>query len=821
MRTSGAANATNAATSSSASSSSTSSISSRQPPPPLYLAEGLFAVIKPLTWSSNDVVSYIRGILIRDAKERGVTDNSDDHDDNNTPRKKKKKWTGRRKNQLMKVGHGGTLDPLASGVLVVGIGKGTTMLQGYLQGDKHYVASVQLGYETTTLDCEGSIVKTASYEHIHDIESMEKTIKTKFTGTIQQVPPLYSAIRVGGQRLYDIARPSSSSSSSSTGVATIKAEDVVIPTREVEIYNIHVSSTLNNDVLCSGMVDGPKYRELASIREEEAAVAAATAAAAEADTTAAVDRNNDNNNHLNEDEKKGGEGREGTGNKKRKRGARGTNKDNNSSSNNNHKNLFDEVTIPAIQPSNDCNSATPTTSTTTLTMPQFALSVECGGGTYIRSLVRDIGYELNTVATMTGLVRTKQGPFVLSDALIKEEWTADAIYNAILKREEVHDTAETTTSSTAASSSSTTIMANGGNDETTVLDIRGGGVEFGNDEKPPFDASAPLPLSGTIDRFYPIGIPGKPWTDVERAQWRTNMKVQRCYKNDVLDVLNNKLDTTTWKMVKYGELSYNPERYPLFVIQSLHWQADKPCMLITGGVHGYETSGVHGALLFLQSTTAKEDDVNLVMAPCVSPWSYEHIQRWNINCKDVNRSFKEGSETEESSALLSYLRTLKDVQKWTCHIDLHETTDTDETEFRRAKAAEAGLMYEPGSIPDGFYLAGVTENGQLDFQEAIITSVRSVTHIAPPDDKGNIISVPIVKEGIILIPAKSLGLCSSAVDATYSTTTEVYPDSTRATDEICNRAQVAAIVGALDYVISNPHYDKGRNNIDRTADDSQ
>ena len=807
MRTVAAASAANAATSSSASSSSTSSISSQQPPPPLYLAEGLFAVIKPLTWSSNDVVSYIRGILIRDAKERGVTDNSDDHDDNNTPRKKKKKWTGRRKNQLMKVGHGGTLDPLASGVLVVGIGKGTTMLQGYLRGDKHYVASVQLGYETTTLDCEGSIVKTASYEHIHDIESMEKTIKTKFTGTIQQVPPLYSAIRVGGQRLYDIARPSSSSSSSSTGVATIKAEDVVIPTREVEIYNIHVSSTLNNDVLCSGIVDGPKYRELASIREEEAAVAAATAAAAEADTTAAVERNNDNNNNINEDEKKGGEGREGTGNKKRKRGARGTNKDSSSSNNNNHKNLFDEVTIPAIQPSKDCNSATPTTSTTTLTMPQFALSVECGGGTYIRSLVRDIGYELNTVATMTGLVRTKQGPFVLSDALIKEEWTADAIYNAILKREEVHDTAETTTSSTAASSSSTTIMANGGNDETTVLDIRGGGVEFGNDEKPPFDASAPLPLSGTIDRFYPIGIPGKPWTDVERAQWRTNMKVQRCYKNDVLDVLNNKLDTTTWKMVKYGELSYNPERYPLFVIQSLHWQADKPCMLITGGVHGYETSGVHGALLFLQSNKAKEymKDINLVMAPCVSPWSYEHIQRWNINCKDVNRSFKEGSETEESSALLSYLRTLKDVQKWTCHIDLHETTDTDETEFRRAKAAEAGLMYEPGSIPDGFYLAGVTENGQLDFQEAIITSVRSVTHIAPPDDKGNIISVPIVKEGIILIPAKSLGLCSSAVDATYSTTTEVYPDSTRATDEICNRAQVAAIVGALDYVISNPH----------------
>jgi tRNA pseudouridine(55) synthase len=749
----------------------------------LYLAEGLFAVIKPLTWSSNDVVSYIRGILIRDAKERGVTD--DDHDDNNTPRKKKKKWTGRRKNQLMKVGHGGTLDPLASGVLVIGIGKGTTMLQTYLQGDKHYVASVQLGYETTTLDCEGSIVKTAPYEHILDIQGMENTITSKFTGTIQQVPPLYSAIRVGGQRLYDIARPSSSSSSS-TGVAATKAEDVVITTREVEIYNIHVSNTLHNDVLYSGMVDGVRYRELASIMKEKAA-------------TAAVDvSNNNNDSDIDSKEEQGGGGGkgEGTGNKKRKRGA-GTNKDS-SSSNNNHKNLFNEVTIPAILPSsNDSNFATPTTTAataTTLTMPQFALSVECGGGTYIRSLVRDIGYELGTVATMTGLVRTKQGPFVLSDALIKEEWTADAIYNAIRKRKEVDDTAETTTTSSTA----TTIIGNGGNDDTTVLDIRGGGVEFWKDQEPP--------LSGT-NRFYPIGTPGQPWTDVERAQWKANMIVQRNYKNDVLDVLDSKIDKTLWKIVKYGELSYDPNRYPLFVVQSQQWQVDKPCMLITGGVHGYETSGVHGALLFLQSTTAKEymKYVNLVVVPCVSPWSYEHIQRWNINCKDVNRSFKEGSETEESSALLSYLRTMNDVQRWTCHIDLHETTDSDETEFRRAKAAEVGLLYEPGGIPDGFYLAGDTENSQLDFQEAIITSVRSVTHIAPPDDMGNIIGVPVIKEGVILIPAKSLGLCSSAVDATYSTTTEVYPDSTRATDEICNRAQVAAIVGALDYVLLNPH----------------
>jgi len=91
----------------------------------------------------------------------------------------------------------------------------------------------------------------------------------------------------------------------------------------------------------------------------------------------------------------------------------------------------------------------------------------------------------------------------------------------------------------------------------------------------------------------------------------------------------------------------------------------------------------------------------------------------------------------------------------------------------------------------------------LNFQEAIIASVRGVTHIAPSDNEGNIIGVQVVKDGVILIPAKTLGLCCSAVGAMYSTTTEVYPDSPRATGEICNQAQVAAIVGALDYVLSS------------------
>jgi hypothetical protein len=70
------------------------------------------------------------------------------------------------------------------------------------------------------------------------------------------------------------------------------------------------------------------------------------------------------------------------------------------------------------------------------------------------------------------------------------------------------------------------------------------------------------------------------------------------------------------------------------------------------------------------------------------------------------------------------------------HIDLHETTDTDETEFRPAKAARDGEYIAPDSIPDGFYCVGDTANPQAAFQKAIIDSVRKVTHIAPPDANG-------------------------------------------------------------------------------------
>ena len=140
--------------------------------------------------------------------------------------------------------------------------------------------------------------------------------------------------------------------------------------------------------------------------------------------------------------------------------------------------------------------------------------------------------------------------------------------------------------------------------------------------------------------------------------------------------------------------------------------------------------------------------------------------------------------------------------RFVLHIDLHETTDSDESEFRPALAARDGAVFEPGEIPDGFYGVGDSENPQLAFQQAVIDAVAKVTHIAPADGNGEIIGSPVVAPGVILYPFKQLGLCAGLTNARYTTTTEVYPDSPRATPEQCNAAQVAAVCAAIDFALA-------------------
>lgn len=316
-----------------------------------------------------------------------------------------------------------------------------------------------------------------------------------------------------------------------------------------------------------------------------------------------------------------------------------------------------------------------------------------------------------------------------------------------------------------------------------------------------------------LPRAFPIGTPGLPWSTAERAAWFASRTVKRSYAEDVLQKLEPLKER--FKIEQYGALAQDKLRYPLFAARTKDWDNAKPSVLVTGGVHGYETSGVQGALLFLATKAeAYGATFNILLAPCVSPWSYETVQRWNAQAVDPNRSFNPGGQivegrsfnpeaaTEESSALIQLLESLK-VKQWLCHFDLHETTDTDESEFRPAKAARDGVSFSPDDIPDGFYLVCDATNPQAAWHKAMIDKVKTVTHIAPQDKDGKIIGEAVVQEGVIAVPSpRSIGLCSGVTNAPYATTTEVYPDSPQATDKICNEAQVACVQAGLDFLIA-------------------
>ncbi len=128
----------------------------------------------------------------------------------------------RRLVRLKRVGHGGTLDPAATGVLPIALGKATRLLL-YMPQDKAYRATIRLGVRTTTDDLEGEVIATQAATGL-TLETILPLLQ-HFQGKIQQVPPIYSAIQVKGKRLYDLARA---------------GEHVEVPVREVEVYKIEV-----------------------------------------------------------------------------------------------------------------------------------------------------------------------------------------------------------------------------------------------------------------------------------------------------------------------------------------------------------------------------------------------------------------------------------------------------------------------------------------------------------------------------------------------------------------------------------------------------
>jgi hypothetical protein len=300
--------------------------------------------------------------------------------------------------------------------------------------------------------------------------------------------------------------------------------------------------------------------------------------------------------------------------------------------------------------------------------------------------------------------------------------------------------------------------------------------------------------------LYPVGTAGQAWGEEERALWRARQTRHRRYDEDVVPRIDALADR--YEKVAYGRLDYGGERYTLLALRDPAFDPALPTVLVTGGVHGYETSGVLGVLGFLETRAAAyAGRVNLLAVPCVSPWAYERVNRWNYDAIDPNRNFRADGPAREAVALIELVGGVR--EDFLLHVDLHETTDSDEQEFGPALAARDGKAHVPGEIPDGFYLVDDSENPQPAFQQAIIAAVAQVTHIAPPDDDGEIIGSPVIAHGVIAYPLAALGLAASITGARYTTTTEVYPDSARTSADECIRAQVTAVCAALDHALAH------------------
>ena len=303
---------------------------------------------------------------------------------------------------------------------------------------------------------------------------------------------------------------------------------------------------------------------------------------------------------------------------------------------------------------------------------------------------------------------------------------------------------------------------------------------------------------------YPIGTPGTSWGQAEKREWLERQRKTRSHADEVVAPLEAYRSAHA-ELHRYGTLDHTAlgcGAYPLLAVRSRPWNPDLPVVLVTGGVHGYETSGVQGALQWLaQGFERHAGALNVLVLPCISPWGYETVNRWNPDAVDPNRQFRPDGQAPESALAMACVAAHG--ARVDLHIDLHETTDTDASEFGPAKAARDGTAPDLTAIPDGFYLVADRDRPEPAFQRALVDAVRRVTHIAEPDANGRIIGIALQQPGVVTIAKRSAGLCGGMTDARFVTTTEVYPDSPSASPSQCNAAQVAAVTAAIDHLLAS------------------
>ena len=172
---------------------------------------GIVIVDKPEGWTSQDVVSKLRGVF-----------------------------------KTRRIGHGGTLDPMATGVLPVFVGRATRGVEFFEHAEKTYVATVRLGVATDTEDITGNVLEE---KPVSVTEAEFLAILTQFRGEIEQIPPMYSALKINGQKLYDLARQGKEVERKSRKITIFRLECLSFAGTEAQIL-VHCSKGTYIRTLC-------------------------------------------------------------------------------------------------------------------------------------------------------------------------------------------------------------------------------------------------------------------------------------------------------------------------------------------------------------------------------------------------------------------------------------------------------------------------------------------------------------------------------------------------------------------------------------------
>jgi len=213
-----------------------------------YVGGQVVLIHKDLNWTSFDVANKVKYLLTR-----------------------------RLKLKKLKVGHGGTLDPLATGLMVLCIGKETKNQELYQSDTKEYIAKITLGSTTASYDMETEAIASGSFEHITK-EQIESVLSSSFTGKIMQRPPLYSAKSINGVRAYEMAREGIEHELEAREVTISKITVLSFTLPEIEIsiacskgtYIRSLANDIGKSLGCGAYMSGLKRTASGAFRLEDA-----------------------------------------------------------------------------------------------------------------------------------------------------------------------------------------------------------------------------------------------------------------------------------------------------------------------------------------------------------------------------------------------------------------------------------------------------------------------------------------------------------------------------------------------------------------------